>query len=104
MGWFTLKNGEFIYTMPWSREIAMPLFNQLTWRGIGATLALISVALAFAVVGYAEWSSQTAFDDFLTASTPSLSDQNQSADTPIPPNKGQPSCYRNKGAWPAASQ
>ena len=42
----------------------MPLFNsQFGWRGIGTTLAvelLTLLALAFAVVGYAEWSSNAA--------------------------------------------
>ena len=42
----------------------MPLFNsQFGWRGIGGTVVvelLILLALAFAVVGYVEWSSDAA--------------------------------------------
>jgi hypothetical protein len=80
----------------------MPLFNnQLTWQGIGATVALILVALAFAVIGYAEWSSEAAFDQFLNASKPSLSDPNQSGEKPISP-QGRTSCYPSKGSRTAA--
>jgi hypothetical protein len=63
----------------------MSLFNnQLHWQEIGATMALILVALAFAVVGYAEWSSKAAFDQFLNASEPSGSDPHQSVE-PLTP-------------------
>jgi hypothetical protein len=51
--------------------MAMRVFNnQLTWDVMGATVALMLVALAFAVVCYAEWSSEAAFDEFLNASKP----------------------------------
>ena len=79
----------------------MPLFSQLTWNGMGATVALILVALVFAAVGYAEWSSEAAFDEFLNTSRPSLSDPNQSGETPISP-QGRTSCYRSKGSRAAA--
>jgi hypothetical protein len=53
----------------------MPLFNdRLGWQGIGTIVALILVALAFAVVGYAEWSSEAAFDQFLNASKAAASE------------------------------
>jgi len=84
----------------------MPLFNnQLTWQGIGTTVALIFVALAFAVVGHAEWSSEAAFDQFLNASKPSASDPNQSGEplTPIESRKGRTSCYQSKEPRPAAA-
>ena len=79
--------------------------NQLHWQGIGATMALILVALAFAVVGYAEWSSKAAFDQLLSASEPSGSDPDQSVEplTPIQSPKGPTSCYQSKGARPAAA-
>ena len=83
----------------------MPLFNnQLLWQGIGTTVALIFVALAFAVVGHAEWSSEAAFDQFLNASKPSASDPNQSGEplTAIQ-SKGRKSCYQSKGSRPAAA-
>ena len=82
-----------------------PFNNQLHWQGIVATTALILVALAFAVVGYAEWSSEAAFDQFLNASTPSESDLHQSGEpsTPIQSPKGRTSCYQSKGARPAAA-
>ena len=46
----------------------MPLFNsQIGWSGIGTTVVvelLILLALAFAVVGYVEWSSDAAVSHF----------------------------------------
>ena len=49
----------------------MPLFNsQFGWRGIGATTVvelLILFILAFAVVGYVEWSSDAAVTEFMRA-------------------------------------
>jgi hypothetical protein len=71
----------------------MPLLNnQLPWQGIGTTVALVLVALAFAVVGYAEWSSEAAFDRFLNASKPSGSDPHQPGEplTPIQPHESRP--------------
>ena len=58
----------------------MPLFNsQIHWRGIGATVAvalLTSLALAFAVVSYVEWSSNAAVAEFMRAAEASASDPN----------------------------
>ena len=71
--------------------------NQLTCAVMGATVALMLVALAFAVVGYSEWSSEAAFDEFLNASKPSQSGSIQSGETPIP-HQGQTSCYQSKGS------
>ena len=49
----------------------MPLFNsQFGWPGIGTTAVvelLILLALAFAVVGYVEWSSDAAVAEFMSA-------------------------------------
>ena len=60
----------------------MPLFNsQIHWRGIGATVAVVlltSLALAFAVVSYVEWSSNAAVAEFMSAAEASASDPNHS--------------------------
>ena len=60
----------------------MPLFNsQIGWSGIGTTVVvelLILLALAFAVVGYVEWSSDAAVAEFLSATKSSASDPNHS--------------------------
>jgi hypothetical protein len=66
----------------------MPLFNsQFGWRGIGTTLAvelLTLLALAFAVVGYVEWSSNAAVAAFMSATESSAYDPNHSNETPTP--------------------
>ena len=102
---FTFENRELIYTTPQPRfrETAMPLFNkQLPWQGIGATVTLILVALAFAVVGYAEWSSDAAVAQFLNATNSSAFDPNYSneASTPIQPLKGRTGCPVGKRSLP----
>ena len=63
----------------------MPLFNgQILWRGIGTPVVvglLVLLALAFAVVGYVERSS----DDvtaFVSATKSSVSDSNDSDEPP----------------------
>ena len=51
----------------------MQLFNS---RGIGATVAVglfNLIALAFAVVGYVEWSSDSALSEFMSAAKLSAS-------------------------------
>ena len=65
----------------------MPLFNS---RALGATVAvdlLIFVVLGFAVVGYVEWSSDTAVVQFMSAATSPASDPKHSneSSTPIQP-------------------
>jgi hypothetical protein len=56
----------------------MRVFKQPVTLGYnGATVALILVALAFAVVGHAKWSSEAAFGKFLNASKPSQSDSSE---------------------------
>ena len=78
----------------------MPLFNsQIRWRGIGTTVVvelLVLLALAFAVVGYVEWSSNAALAEFMSATNPSASDPNHSGEfsTPIQPLKGRAGCDR----------
>jgi hypothetical protein len=78
----------------------MPLFNsQIRWRGIGTTVVvelLVLLALAFAVVGYVEWSSNAALAEFMSATNPSASDPNHSGElsTPIQSVKGRTGCYR----------
>jgi hypothetical protein len=54
----------------------MPSFSTpFGWRGIGTTVAvelLTVVALGFAVVSYAEWSSDKAVAEFMSATSASL--------------------------------
>ncbi len=75
----------------------MPLFNKIDWRGIGTTAVaeiLILLALAFAVVRYVEWSSDAAFAEFMSATSPSASDPNHSREfsTATQPLKGRSAC------------
>ena len=78
----------------------MPLFNsQIHWRRIGATVVveiLVLLALAFAVVRYAEWSSDVAQAEFMSATTPSASDAYHSGEfsTASQPLKGRTGCPR----------
>jgi len=84
----------------------MPLFNsQFGWRGIGTTVVvelLILLALAFAVVGYVEWSSDAAVAEFMSATKSSASDANHSneSSTPIQSVKGRTGCPLSKGSPP----
>ena len=80
----------------------MPLFG---WRGIGSAVVvelLILLALAFAVVGYVEWSSDTAVVQFMSAATSPASDPNHSneSSTPIQPLKGRTGCPIGKRSLP----
>jgi hypothetical protein len=78
----------------------MPLFNsQIRWRGIATTVAvelLVLLALAFAVVRYVEWSSDTAQAEFMSAAKLSASDPNHSGEfsTAVHPLKRGASCDR----------
>jgi hypothetical protein len=84
----------------------MPLFNSqqqhdrgIRWLGTGATVVielLVLLALAFAVVRYAEWSSDAAQAEFMSATKPSASDPNHSGEfsTAIQPLKGRTGCPR----------
>ena len=68
----------------------MPLFNSqhqndrgIRWRGIAATAMvelLVLFALAFAVVGYVEWSSAVNQAEFMSATEPSASVANHSGE------------------------
>ena len=84
----------------------MPLFNsQIHWRGIGATVAVVlltSLALAFAVVSYVEWSSNAAVAEFMSAAEASASDPNHSNKSPAPIQslKGQTGCPQGKRSLP----
>jgi hypothetical protein len=84
----------------------MPLFNsQFSWRGIGTTVVVelvILLALAFAVVGYVEWSSNAAVTKFMSATESSASDPNHSneSSTPIQSLKGQTGCPLGKRSPP----
>jgi hypothetical protein len=84
----------------------MPLFNSqqqhdrgTRWLGTATTVVvelIVLLALAFAVVRYVEWSSDAAQAGFMSATKPSASDPNHTAEfsTPIPPLKGRSGCDR----------
>ena len=82
----------------------MPLFNsQFGWRGIGSTVVvelLILLALAFAVVGYVEWSSDAAVTQFMGATKSSASDPNHSSESPIQSLNGRTGCALGKRSLP----
>ena len=84
----------------------MPLFNSLIhWRGIGATVAVVlltSLALAFAVVSYVEWSSNAAVAEFMSPAEASESDPNHSNESPAPIQslKGRTGCPQGKRSPP----
>ena len=84
----------------------MPLFNsQIHWRGIGTTVAVVLLtvlALAFAIVGYVEWSSNTAVAEFMSATEASASDPNHSNESPAPIQslKGRTGCPQGKRSLP----
>jgi hypothetical protein len=69
----------------------------INWPAVLKTLllqVLVLVALAGAFVGYIEWSSDAAFEEFVAASKPAAQDPKfhlQSA-TPVMTVKGQPAC------------
>ena len=73
--------------------ISMPSFNSqrqstrgISWSGIIGTLLvqiLVLLALAFAVVRYLEWSSETNQAEFVSATKPSASDPNHSGAAPL---------------------
>ena len=84
----------------------MPLLNsQIHWRGIGTTVAVVLLtllALAFAVVGYVEWSSNAAVAEFMSATASSASDPNHSNESPAPIQslKGRTGCPQGKRSLP----
>jgi hypothetical protein len=89
----------------------MPLFNShISWRGMAATVVvelLILLALAFAVVSYVEWSSNTVVAEFMratesSASDPRASDPSHSEESSarIQPPKGSTGCPVGKKSLP----
>ena len=84
----------------------MPLFNsQIHWQGIGTTVAVVLLtvlALAFAIVGYVEWSSNTAVAEFMSATESSASDPKHSNQSPAPIQslKGRTGCPQGKRSPP----
>jgi hypothetical protein len=84
----------------------MPLFNsQIHWRGIGTTVAVVLLtllALAFAVVGYVEWSSNAAVAEFMSATGSSASDPSHSNESPAPIQslEGPTGCPQGKRSLP----
>ena len=84
----------------------MPLLNsQIHLRGIGTTVAVVLptlLALAFAVVGYVEWSSNAALAEFMSTTESSASDPNHSNESPAPTQslKGRTGCPQGKRSPP----
>jgi len=84
----------------------MLMFNsQIYWRGIGTTVVvelLTLLVVAFAVVSYVEWSSNSAVAKFMSATESSASDPNQSSDSSarIEPHNGRTGCPKGKRALP----
>jgi hypothetical protein len=81
----------------------MPSFSTpFGWRGIGTTVAvelLTVVALGFAVVSYAEWSSDKAVAEFMSATSASLDHSNE-ASTPAQSPNGRTGCPQGKRKLP----
>ena len=81
----------------------MPLFDS---RGLGTTVVVMELlaflALAFAAIGYVDWSSDAAFAELTTATTSSASDPNYSEEssTPVRPNNGRTGCPVGKRELP----
>ena len=70
----------------------MPLFDS---RQISATVMvglLTAVAIAFAVIGYVEWSSNAAWAEFMSATSASDLDHSSGSSTPILSIKGPTGC------------
>jgi hypothetical protein len=84
----------------------MPLFdNQIHWQGIGTTVAGVLftlLAVAFAVVSYVEWSSNSVVAEFMSATEPSASDPSHFNESPAPIQslKGQTGCPQGKRSPP----
>ncbi|MFB9264495.1 hypothetical protein ACFFWD_15155 [Bradyrhizobium erythrophlei] len=77
----------------------MPLFSSENWCGTGATLVVwifIVVALAFAVVGYVEWSSDASLAQFTSRTEVAVA-----ASTPILPLKGRTGCPQGNKVSPS---
>ena len=74
----------------------------IDWMAVARTLLvqiLVLIALAGAFIGYINWSSDAAFEEFVAASKPAAPDSNfnpQSA-TPVQAVKRQVPCLRKKG-------
>jgi hypothetical protein len=63
----------------------MPLINS---QGIGTPVELLAVvAIAFAIVGYVEWSSSAGIAEFMSATKSSASDQSGNGPTGCPVGK-----------------
>jgi len=79
----------------------MPFSTQFAWRGTGTIVAvelLTVVALGFAVVGYVEWSSDTAVSEFMR--TASASDLDHSNESSPPVQQGPTGCPVGKRKLP----
>ena len=79
----------------------MPLFSQIHWRGIGATVAVELLAV-FAFAVYVEWSSDTAVAEFMRVTELSVPDPSGSAESAaqIQSGKGRTGCPVGKRSLP----
>ena len=71
----------------------------INWLAVARTLlfqVIVLLALAGAFVGYVNWSSDVAFEEFVTATTPAPQDSkfHLQAATPVHAVKGQAACAR----------
>ncbi|KRR18929.1 hypothetical protein CQ14_18730 [Bradyrhizobium lablabi] len=83
----------------------MPLLNsQIRWQGMAATVVvdlLILLTLAFAVVSYVEWSSNTVVAEFMRTAEQSASDPNHSRESSArPQSQGPTGCPVGRKALP----
>lgn len=84
----------------------MPLFNsQIHWQGISTTVVAelaTLLAIAFAVVGYIEWSSNAAVAEFMSKIESPASDPNHSSKSPdqIKSLQGSTGCPLGKRSPP----
>ena len=78
----------------------MPLFNS---QGIGTTglVGLLTVvAIAFAVVGYVEWSSDAAVAEYMIATSASNPNHSNESSTPVQSHSGRTGCPLGKRKLP----
>ena len=67
----------------------------INWLAVARTLLLqviVLLALTVAFVGYVNWSSDVAFEEFVTATTPAPQKFRLQAATPVNAVKGQAPC------------
>ncbi|UFX48836.1 hypothetical protein HAP47_0020095 [Bradyrhizobium sp. 41S5] len=78
----------------------MPSFSSENWSGVAtaSVLGILVVALAFAVVGYVEWSSDANLAQFMSRSTTAVA---VASSTSILPLKGRTGCGQANKSLPS---